>query len=249
MQDEYSFCTAFSGIYFANEIKEVPQTYNRQTYKKIVDDILSKAEATVIILFGTESAMEPILKMIQEAAGNRSLMFVCSDALASAIYEELNKVQRITQQAIFFNLPTGQVDGFTEYFLNLSVENNERNPWFKDFFESFMNCSFDNQEKTLEKAKCDPNQTLSKTNYSDEVENFTQSVPLVVDAVYAFAYALTMFSTACQRNASQECKSLRKMTGNELLKVLRDQVFRSPSGNIVNFTKEGDVMGRLTFCL
>ncbi|XP_028402405.1 metabotropic glutamate receptor 3-like [Dendronephthya gigantea] len=231
------------GIYFANEIKEVQQTYDKNKYKKIVVDVLSKTEATVIILFGVDNALEPILNMIQKAAGNRSLLFVCSDALASAIYEELNKVRQITQQVIFFNLPTGQVDGFTEYFLNLSVEKNKRNPWFKDFFESFMNCSFDDQRQKLNKTKCNPNQTLSDTDYSDQVENFTQSVPLVVDAVYAFAHALTMFSTTCQRNRSEECKSLKKMTGNELLKVLRDEVFWSPSGNLVNFSKEGDVMG------
>ena len=238
-----NFCTLIIGIYFAHK-KVVPQKYDKVKYKEIVDDILSTPQATVIILYGVESAMEPILYMIQEQAGNTSLQFVASDAVASAINEELNKVQRITQQVFFVNLPTGRVDGFTEYFLNLSVQGNERNPWFKGFFEMFMKCTFDNLGDE-NKPTCDPNQTLASTNYSIQVKDFTQSVPLVVDAVYAFAHALHYFLETCQKNTSQLCVPLNKIPGDQLLEVLRKQVFQSPSGSIVNFTKAGDVMGRL----
>ena len=216
-------------------------------YKKIVQDILSTPEATVIILFGVDSALEPILFMIQDHAGNRSLQFVASDSLASSINEELNKVQRITQPTFFFNLPTGRVDGFTEYFLNLSMEGNKRNPWFKDFFATFMNCTLgypSTHEETLRnsRTKCDPNQTLANTNYASQVKDFTQSVPLVVDAVYTFAHALNYFLEECERNTSL-CVDLNKIPGNQILAVLREQVFPSPSGTIVNYTNAGDVMG------
>jgi hypothetical protein len=230
----------------------VSQKYDKVKFKEIVDEILSTPKATVIILFGVDSALEPILYMIQEHAGNRSLQFVGSDSLASAINEELNKIQRVTQQAFFFNLPTSRVEGFTKYFLNLSVQGNKRNPWFKDFFEMFMNCTFDNLGHgilTSDKPNCDPNQILGSTDYSSQVKDFTQSVPLVVDAVYAFAHALNYFLEACQKNMSQSCVPLNQILGDQLLNVLRKQVFRSPSGSVVNFTKAGDVMGRLPWLL
>ena len=227
----------------------MPQKYDKVKYKEIVDDILSTPKASVIILFGVDPALEPMLYMIQDQAGNRSLQFVASDSLASSINEELNKVQRITQQTFFFNLPTGRVDGFTEYFLNLSIEGNKRNPWFKDFFATFMNCTIDNSRYggilTSNKTKCDTNKILASTNYATQVKDFTQSVPLVVDAVYAFAHALHHFLEECQKNASQPWVTLNKIPGNQILEVLRQQVFHSPSGAVVNFTKTGDVMGWL----
>ena len=233
----------FTGIFFANNIKSVPQKYDERKFKEAVDDVLSRPKASVIILFGVESAMEPLLYMIQKHAGNRSLQFVASDSLASAINEELGKVQRITQQAFFFNLPTRQMNEFTKYFLKLSVQDNERNPWFKDFFSSLVNCTFD--DGINEKPKCKKTQTLANTKFANDVRDFTQSVPLVVDAVYAFAHAINHLIEECQKNGSQPYVPFNRIHGQQLLKVLRKQVFQSPSGSNVTFTKDGDVIGKL----
>ena len=194
--------------------------------------------------------MERILYMIQDHAGNKSLLFVCSDSISSAINEDWNKLQLIKQQALLINLPSQQSKKFTrefeEYFLNLSIQGNQRNPWFKEFFETLMKCDFESQEyKDGDRPVCNANQTVGSMHFSSQVKHFAQSVPLVVDAVYVFAHALNYTLEECENNRSQRCVPLNKISGEHLLEIIRTQVFQSPTGTVVNFTEEGDVIGRL----
>ena len=195
--------------------------------------------------------MERILYMIQDHAGNKSLLFVCSDSISSSINEDWNKLQLIKQQALLINLPSQKSRNFTrefkEHFLNLSIQGNQRNPWFKEFFGTLMNCSFQSQEyKSGDRhAVCNPNQTLA-SSFSN---NFAKSVPLVVDAVYAFAHALHSILEECDKNTSQRCVSENKISGKRLLELIRTKVFLSPSGTVVNLTEKGDVIGRLPWLL
>ena len=239
-----------AGIHFANEIKSVPQTFDKQRYQEIVEDILSPPKATVIILFGVDTPMETILYMIQDHAGNKSLLFVGSDSISSSINEDWNKLHRVKQQALFINLPSERSNKFStefkKYFLNLSIQRNERNPWFKDLFVKLMNCDLESElYGGSNKPVCNPNQTLASTSFSDQVNDFTQSVPLVVDAVYAFVHALNYTLKECQKNMSRPCVPLNEISGEYLLEVIRKQIFQSLTGNVVKFTKQGDVIGRL----
>ena len=218
----YTFLHFTTGIQFANDKTSVPTKFDKEIYEEVVENVLSYPKAKVLILFGQDDAIEQLLYMIQHHAGNKSLLFVCSDSISAAISEDWNKLQLIKQQALFINLPSQQSRNFTrefeEYFLNLSIQGNQRNPWFKEF---------------------------SGTVRTD----FVKSVPLVVDAVYAFAHALHHILEECEKNTSQRCVSRNKISGKRLLKLIRTQDFLSPSGTVVNFTAEGDVIGRLPWVL
>jgi metabotropic X receptor len=101
------------------------------------------------------------------------------------------------------------VKGFQEYFLNLTVENNPRNPWFvgkfvmslfafiyllfdkqfPEFWEDHFECRYPNSSKTPFNQKyttaCTTQEKLTKNN-----TNFEDQLQFVSDAVMAFAYAL-----------------------------------------------------------
>ena len=111
-----------------------------------------------------------------------------------------------------------------------------------------MKCDFESQEyKSGDRPTvCNPNQTLASTPFSN---NFAKRVPLVVDAVYAFAHALHSILEECEKNTSQRCVSRNKISGKRLLELIRTQDYLSPTGNVVNFTEQGDLIGRLPWLL
>lgn len=80
------------------------------------------------------------------------------------------------------------VKGFEEYFLNLTVENNHRNPWFVEFWETHFECKYPNSSFTpfnrKYKRNCTKNEKLSKNN-----TDFEDQLNFVSDAVMAFAVA------------------------------------------------------------
>lgn len=81
------------------------------------------------------------------------------------------------------------VKGFENYFLNLTVENNERNPWFVEFWENHFECKYPNSSLTpynkQYKRTCTGREKLTRNN-----TDFEDQLQFVSDAVMAFAYAL-----------------------------------------------------------
>lgn len=103
------------------------------------------------------------------------------------------------------------VMGFEQHFLSLTVENNERNPWFvgkkltilqnllydllekikqfTEFWEDHFQCRYPNSSLTPYNKKykipCKTTEKLSKAN-----TDFEDQLQFVSDAVMAFAYAL-----------------------------------------------------------
>lgn len=80
------------------------------------------------------------------------------------------------------------VEGFEEYFLNLTVENNKRNPWFVEFWEAHFECKYPNSSLTPFNRKfknpCTKNEKLMRNN-----TDFEDQLNFVSDAVWAFAIA------------------------------------------------------------
>lgn len=105
------------------------------------------------------------------------------------------------------------VRGFEEYFLNLTVENNQRNPWFvgtqnsfafsfvqpgelllitrthiPEFWEDHFQCRYPGSTSTPYNnytRTCTTKERLSRQN-----TDFEDQLQFVSDAVMAFAYAL-----------------------------------------------------------
>ena len=91
--------------------------------------------------------------------------------------------------------------GFDDYLKRLTPEKNERNFWFRDYWEDLFDCDVDQQsyetrrqvnnfqpfeDNQARRKFCNPKQRLT------DLPSFEQDskVQFVIDAVYAFAYAL-----------------------------------------------------------
>ncbi|XP_070193852.1 metabotropic glutamate receptor 7-like [Littorina saxatilis] len=127
---------------------------------------------------------------------------------------------------------------FDDYFLNLTLDNNRRNPWFPEFWAEIFNCT---KNGTGGKSKCSGRESLRNFNgYRQE-----GLVQFVMDAVYSLAHAVhKALADHCPPDGFPDCPHRKNMTGERLLQYIRNVSFTGIAGDQVQFNANGDGMGR-----
>jgi len=145
--------------------------------------------------------------------------------------------------------------GFNNYFLSLkpklsdqscqsrsNVNNasiNCRNLWFNEFWEQRHKCKFKN-DLLVNVSRC--------TGSEDPSVGYEQEglVPFVIDAVYAFAYAVSdIIKAKCDDSISRaDCiEDILPISGPEMLRSIHNVSFRGPQGTEIRFNEDGDAYG------
>ena len=143
-----------------------------------ITDLLIKSSANVVIVFGTERTITPILKRIANTTSATRFTWIASDGWAKLTY--VTHPYNESTAGMYGIAPlTDHVSQFHDYFQQLTIDSNKRNPWFSEYFAVFYNCDLSNTSANT----CLRNQTIADfARYEqDEV------APLVIDAVYALA--------------------------------------------------------------
>ena len=206
-------------------------------------DLLIKSSANVVIVFGTERTITPILSGIANTTSATRFTWIASDAWARVT--DVTHPYNETAAGLYGIAPlTNHVSMFHDYISELTIENNKRNPWFSQYFAVYGDCDLSNSSAN----PCLENQTITDfARYEqDEV------APLVIDAVYAFAHALHDFlNNSCQLpiqwiRANQSCVGqTRELNGSALLEYIAKLDFvNNVTGNRIIFDSEGNVEGR-----
>ena len=206
-------------------------------------DLLIESFANVVIVFGTERTITPILGGIANTTSATRFTWIASDAWARLT--DVTHPYNETAAGLYGIAPlTDHVSLFHDYISELTIKNNKRNPWFPQYFAAYGNCELSNSSAN----PCLGNQTITDfARYEqDEV------APLVIDAVYAFAHALQKFlNNSCQLpiqwiRTNQSCVGqTRELTGSALLEYIAKLDFvNNITGNRIVFDSEGNVEGR-----
>ncbi|BFG05990.1 metabotropic glutamate receptor 2 [Drosophila madeirensis] len=206
-------------------------------YDNIVLKLLTKPRARGAIIFGSDQEVRQVMRAVRRANATGSFSWIGSDGwsarnLVSDDYEpEVEGTLSVQPQA-------NPVRGFEEYFLNLTVENNQRNPWFVEFWEDHFQCRYPGSTSTPYNnytKQCTTKERLSRQN-----TDFEDQLQFVSDAVMAFAYALRdMHHDLCGGRPSL-CDAMKPTKGADLLKYLRKVQFKGLSGDHFRFDVNGD---------
>ena len=203
---------------------------------------LDTSVANVVILFAHQNSAHNLLKHLKKLS-SRKFTWIASDSWTSSP-SALSNYDNIFDGIIGFLPLTKHFHSFDEYFSKLTLNSNNRNPWFEEFFSASMNCNSDNSLN--EKAPCNRNSSIP------ELKNYEQGnmIPFVVDAVYVYAYALQNFLTEnCEKPiqwfiSNKTClNQMRELNGSTLLEYINKSNFTSPTGNKIVFDNEGNVEG------
>ena len=231
------------GICIENKI-EIPGSgvgVDRTLRIKEAVETLHNSKASVVIVFTNEDTVMELFKELNKTDGASTFLWIASDKWASAasVYETFPE---IAKGMFGFQLHAKPITDFNSYFSQLTPTTNKRNPYFQDYYNSFCysNASGDDCLNGL----------TENSNYSQET-----IVPLVIDAVYAFANAIQNFldnncdSPIKWNRTTQQCDGMKyALTGETLLGYLFNVTFTSMQNRNVSFDDNGDPSGVYKIC-
>ncbi|XP_018791861.1 PREDICTED: metabotropic glutamate receptor 2-like isoform X2 [Bactrocera latifrons] len=205
-------------------------------YDNIVQKLLTKPRARGAIIFGSDQEVREVMRAVRRNNATGAFSWIGSDGWSARnLVSDGNEPE--VEGTLSVQPQANPVKGFEEYFLNLTVENNQRNPWFVEFWEDHFQCRYPGSLSTPYNnynSTCTTHERLSKdTDFEDQLQ-------FVSDAVMAFAYALRdMHRDLCGGRPSL-CDAMRPTKGADLLKYLRKVQFQGLSGDHFRFDANGD---------
>ena len=121
-------------------------------------------------------------------------------------------VEEVAEGAITVELTSRHIPAFDAYMASLTPENNRRNPWFREYWQAFFDCSL--APDAANGTGCGPElRLLPQAGFVQE-----SKVQFVIDAVYAFAHALEALQLdICGANFAV-CPEMKKYDGGEFYK-------------------------------
>ncbi|KNC33679.1 hypothetical protein FF38_08736, partial [Lucilia cuprina] len=206
-------------------------------YDSIVQKLLTKPRARGAIIFGSDQEVREVMRAVRRNNATGAFSWIGSDGWSARnLVSDGNEPE--VEGTLSVQPQANPVKGFEEYFLNLTVENNQRNPWFVEFWEDHFQCRYPGSTST---PYNNYNRTCTTTErLSREDTDFEDQLQFVSDAVMAFAYALRdMHRDLCGGRPSL-CDAMKPTKGADLLKYLRKVQFQGLSGDHFRFDSNGD---------
>ena len=223
----------------------IESDFSDEEFKTLAKRLID-SNANVIVMFTSSEDPDGLFKHLVNTSDPGRFTWIASDAWARS-FSLARNYSTIINGLIGFVPFTEQKEKFHDYFSQLTVDNNKRNPWFGEYFAAKANCSL-SENSTDGKAPCSGNSSVPDAVDSYEQGNF---IPLVVNAVYAFAVALDNFlKDNCRQpvqwfSNNRTClDQTRDLNGSALLEYIGEVNFTSPTGTRVVFDSQGNVMGQ-----
>ncbi|ODN00905.1 Metabotropic glutamate receptor 8 [Orchesella cincta] len=207
------------------------------SYERIVDKLVA-GKAKGVIIYGSDQEVKELMRAVRKRNETGSFAWIGSDGWsARTLVSDGNEKE--VEGTLSVQPKANAVKGFDEYFLNLNVRSNIRNPWFIEFWENHWQCKYPNSSKTPYNRDFNKSCT-GYEKLTAENTNIEAQLQYVSDAVMAFAYALKdMHKSLCGGNSGL-CEKMNPVDGTELLEYLRKAKFQGLSEDYFHFDEFGD---------
>lgn len=215
--------------------EKITRNARTEDFDRIIGHLTEKPNARAVVLFVDEDNSRKLLHASMRANRTEHFLWVGSDSWGAKIHPVRDQ-EMAAEGAITILPQRTSLQGFDEYFKRLRPHNNNRNVWFKEFWEEHFSCDVDSNDT---EKQCEQNATLIR--YEQE-----GLVPFVVDAVYAMAHALhQMIQDKCGTSGTPYlCQELTPVpNGQELLQYIRNVSFIGRQNREVRFNDAGDAFG------
>uniref|UniRef100_A0A8C4GVX3 Glutamate receptor, metabotropic 6a n=1 Tax=Dicentrarchus labrax TaxID=13489 RepID=A0A8C4GVX3_DICLA len=228
------------GVCIAQSVK-IPREPTAGEFDKIIKRLMETSNARGVIIFANEDDIKRVLEAAKRANLTGHFLFVGSDSWG-AKSSPIAELEDVAEGAVTILPKRASIDGFDQYFMSRSLENNRRNIWFNEFWEDDFRCKLTRPgiKLDLDKKKCTGEERIGRdSSYEQEGK-----VQFVIDAVYAVAYALhSMHQDLCP-SSSGVCGKMDPVEGRSLLGYIRAVNFNGSAGTSVLFNENGDAPGR-----
>ncbi|XP_030744598.2 metabotropic glutamate receptor 6 [Echinops telfairi] len=228
------------GVCIAQSIK-IPREPKPGEFNKVIKRLMETPNARGIIIFANEDDIRRVLEAARQANLTGHFLWVGSDSWGSKTAPILN-LEDVALGAITILPKRASIDGFDQYFMTRSLENNRRNIWFAEFWEENFNCKLTSSGTQPDDSprKCTGEERIGRdSTYEQEGK-----VQFVIDAVYAIAHALHSMHQALCPGHTGLCPAMEPTDGRTLLQYIRAVRFNGSAGTPVMFNENGDAPGR-----
>ncbi|XP_014398724.1 PREDICTED: metabotropic glutamate receptor 6, partial [Myotis brandtii] len=142
------------GVCIAQSIK-IPREPKPGEFNKVIRRLMETPNARGIIIFANEDDIRRVLEAARQANLTGHFLWVGSDSWGAKISPILN-LEDVAVGAITILPKRASIDGFDQYFMTRSLENNRRNIWFAEFWEENFNCKLTSSGTQSDKStrKC-----------------------------------------------------------------------------------------------
>ena len=206
LAESNSICIA-QKITFGSTIKEVASY--------AVRDLLKKPKAKVVIVFVRQMYINALLEAVGDVGAEDKFMFLGSKSWAND-QSVISEGGKNAKNAITIGVENADVPSFDAYLETKTPQNYNRNPWFKEYYETLYECSLQPGSSSFPKS-CSSGK--SSVVYSN---NYMQDPFLIytVDAVFSAALGLhKALQTLCGQNYVGLCESYR-LSGEKPQQIL-----------------------------
>ncbi|XP_042564575.1 metabotropic glutamate receptor 5-like [Clupea harengus] len=155
-------------------------------------------------------------------------------------YDVTDSLAREAAGGITIKLQSADVKWFDEYYLKLRPENNQRNPWFPEFWQHRFHCRLKGHPQDNPKY----NRTCSKRDSLRQQYAQDTKMGFVINAIYSMAHGLHSMQGALCPGETGLCAAMRPVDGAQLLDFLMKTNFTGVSGEAILFDQNGDSPGR-----
>ena len=160
----------------------ISSKHRKEKLVSILESVVTEGKVKVMFLFLSEHDLKLLLGAAREVkTGIQNLTFVASDSWGGK-YSIIMDTEDVARGSLTIQPHARHVPEFEKYFMSLTPYNNERNIWFKEFWEHVFNCSLKDTSEVAN--KCSGNETIRPGfGYCNNTP-----VGTVIDAVYSYAH-------------------------------------------------------------
>ncbi|XP_066535238.1 metabotropic glutamate receptor 5b [Hoplias malabaricus] len=195
-------------------------------------------KARVVACFCEGMTVRGILMAMRRQSLVGEFLLVGSDGWADR-YDVTDGYVREAAGGITIKLQSADVKWFDDHYLKLRPENNQRNPWFPEFWQHRFHCRLKGhpQESLKYNRTCGKRDSLRQQYAQDTKMGF------VINAIYSMAHGLHKMHKSLCGSAGGLCDAMRPIDGAKLLDFLMKTNFTGVSGENIQFDENGDSPG------
>ncbi|XP_065293104.1 metabotropic glutamate receptor 1-like isoform X1 [Dermacentor albipictus] len=222
----------------------VPASGTAEDYLTAVRNLNRTSRARVVVCFCTSVTVQGLLAGIRAANATGDFNIVASDAWTTDA-KLLAGLEAEALGTLALRVHVKPDPDFEVYYTQLNPDENTRNPWFAEFWETYFNCSLEDRPDCTQncRPRCTGNESLADNFHQDEMVSGVKS------AVYMVAYALhDMLQDYCGQGArlpGDNCTRQVHVSGDRFVEYLRNvsgvhrgdavEMYANACYDIVNF--------------
>lgn len=221
-EENYDFCISFSqeisSYWTASDFTDLVRTLRTDPYSR----------AKVVILFMYMEQAKSLMEAVQRENAIYDFTWVVSDGIAVDGVRALTGVEDVAAGTLAVIPFSNRLVEFDLQFYTKEYKD-DPNPWGEEFQHYY--CS---------------NNLFCPSNNTEHVADYSTTDTLVMDSVYAFAYAMDEMSKDLCTNTTEPkmCLLTAVSNGSLLYSYLRHVRFVSLANGIVTFDEKGDAGGK-----